>query len=35
MDVAPGGPGGGPGGGGFAEMFSATDFWGKYTMAKK
>lgn len=33
----PGGGGfGGPGGGGgFAEMFAATDFWGKYILAKK
>jgi hypothetical protein len=37
-----GGPGGGfagggrgPGGGGMAEMFAATDFWGKYILAKK
>ena len=26
---------GGPGGGGMAEMFAATDFWGKYILAKK
>lgn len=37
----PGGPGGfsgggrGPGGGGMNEMFAATDFWGKYILAKK
>lgn len=38
----PGGAGGGfagggrgPGGGGMAEMFAATDFWGKYILAKK
>ena len=32
-DRGPGGPGG-PGGGNFAEMFSPTDFWGKYTLAQ-
>ena len=33
---APGGGGpGGPGGGRNLEMFSPTDFWGKYTLAKK
>lgn len=34
----PGGPGGGfggPGGPGGADMFSATDFWGKYTLVKQ
>jgi hypothetical protein len=34
----PGGPPGGfggPGGAGIAEMLSPTDFWGKYTLAKK
>lgn len=32
----PGGGGpGGPGGGGMSEMFAATDFWGKYILAKK
>ena len=43
MDVRGGGPGGhggpgGPGGGmpgGMAESFSTTDFWAKYTLAKK
>lgn len=42
--VVSGGPGGGPGGpgggfaggpGGMSEMFAATDFWGKYILAKK